>query len=114
MGLPARTRRSSEGVLMTRFGFVLFSCSLLLVSSRSADASVLHVETNGTDSATCDSNQTSCRSISQAIENAVAGDTIVVGLGRPSSWSPTVAQRPIGALQSSGILWNLSSKRSLT
>ena len=99
---------------MTRFGFVLFSCSLLVVSSRSVDATVLHVETNGTDSATCGAPQSPCRSINQAIENAVTGDTIDVGPGRPSSWSPTVAQRPTGALQSSGILWNLSSKRSVT
>jgi hypothetical protein len=55
---------------------------LWLVSTAGADASILRVETNGIDSATCGSNQSPCRSISQAIENAVAGDTIVVGPGR--------------------------------
>jgi len=55
---------------------------LWLVSTAGADASVLRVETNGIDSATCGSNQSPCRSISQAIENAVASDTIVVGPGR--------------------------------
>src|SRR5688572_9374211 len=54
-------------------------CALLL--SVQADAATLRVENVGIDSATCGITP-SCRSISQAIANAVAGDTITVGPGR--------------------------------
>src|SRR3974390_1682941 len=39
------------------------------------------VAVNGTDSAVCGSQQSPCRSISQAMANAAAGDTINVGPG---------------------------------
>jgi hypothetical protein len=42
----------------------------------------LHVANNGTDSPACGGEDHPCRSISQAIANASAGDTIVVGPGR--------------------------------
>jgi parallel beta-helix repeat protein len=46
------------------------------------DGQTLWVRNNGVDSAECGSRANACRSISQAIENASAGDTILVGIGR--------------------------------
>lgn len=45
-------------------------------------AETLHVANNGVDSPTCGDKDSPCRSISQAIVNASAGDRIVVGPGR--------------------------------
>ncbi len=47
-----------------------------------AVAVTLNVATYGVDSGSCGSSRSPCRSISQAIENAAAGDTIHVGPGR--------------------------------
>ena len=47
-----------------------------------AEAGTLNVANNGQDSTTCGAAASPCRSISQAIANAVAGDRIVVGPGR--------------------------------
>lgn len=66
--------------MKTRFG-ALAGASLLAVSTLSA-AATLHVANNGTDSPTCGVDGSSCRSISQAIVNAAAGDTILVRPGR--------------------------------
>src|SRR5262245_30462958 len=46
------------------------------------NAATLHIANNGVDSDTCGAGSAPCRSISQAIVNAAAGDTIVVGPGR--------------------------------
>src|SRR5512132_1509340 len=57
--------------------------SLLLVGwSGSVVADTLTVANNGLDSDTCGSSAAPCRSISQAIDNASEGDTLVVGPGR--------------------------------
>lgn len=50
--------------------------------SNTAAARTLFVTNDGADSASCGARASACRSISQGIENAVAGDTIVVGAGR--------------------------------
>jgi hypothetical protein len=50
----------------------------------SAAAVTRNVATNGTDSVTCGSTASPCRSISRAIQNAVAGDRVVV---RPGIYS---------------------------
>jgi len=55
-----------------------FTCIL----SNTAAARTLFVTNDGADSASCGAQASACRSISQGIENAVAGDTIVVGAGR--------------------------------
>jgi hypothetical protein len=47
-----------------------------------AFGNTLRVTNDGTDSASCGATTTPCRSISQAIENAYAGDVIEVGAGR--------------------------------
>jgi len=47
-----------------------------------AEAATLNVANNGQDSGTCGAAASPCRSISQAIANASAGDRIVVGPGR--------------------------------
>jgi hypothetical protein len=55
--------------------------ALSLGAAASVSARTLQVEAYGTDSSACGS-QSPCRSISQAIENAANGDTILVGPGR--------------------------------
>lgn len=55
---------------------------LVLLTATPAPAAVLQVANNGLDAAACGSKAAPCRTISQAIDNAVAGDTIVVGPGR--------------------------------
>jgi hypothetical protein len=57
---------------------------LLFAVATRADAATRYVADNiGTDGAGCGASATTpCRSISQAIANAVAGDTIIVGPGR--------------------------------
>src|SRR5712692_1255858 len=47
-----------------------------------AMAATFIVANNGVDSSTCGAANTPCRSISRAIANALAGDTIIVGPGR--------------------------------
>lgn len=63
------------------FSIVLATFGLLAVAG-AAHATTRNVASNGTDSPTCGSTSAPCRSISQAITLAVAGDTIVVGPGR--------------------------------
>ena len=48
-------------------------------------AKTLHVASNGMDSTTCGSEDRPCRSIGQAIDNASAGDDLVVGAGEYGS-----------------------------
>lgn len=59
-------------------------CSVLLwlLIAAAAPAATLSVATNGADSGTCGAAGTPCRSISQAVANASAGDTINVLPGR--------------------------------
>src|SRR5687768_2789620 len=42
----------------------------------------VHVANNGVDTSTCGARDDPCRSITQAIANAKAGDTLLVGPGR--------------------------------
>ena len=60
----------------------LFASTLLLALGASADAGSLFVANNGADGIGCGSKTAPCRSITQAIANAQAGDRIVVGPGR--------------------------------
>jgi hypothetical protein len=55
---------------------------VMAASVSTATAERLHVETNGNDTSTCGDRRSPCRSISRAIENASAGDVILVGPGR--------------------------------
>ncbi|MEP7243899.1 MAG: right-handed parallel beta-helix repeat-containing protein [Gammaproteobacteria bacterium] len=59
----------------------LLSVSLAMLGMASASASILHVENNGVDGSACGDPVKPCRSISRAIQNARAGDTILVGPG---------------------------------
>jgi hypothetical protein len=61
--------------------FSTSSIAALLITSTTCAATWL-VANNGVDSPTCGKLGSPCRSISQAIQNAVAGDTITVGPGR--------------------------------
>jgi hypothetical protein len=62
---------------------VLFLACLLLTGAPATSlAAKLLVAANGTDSGTCGGTTSPCRSITQAISNAAAGDTIEVGPGR--------------------------------
>ena len=64
---------------MWRIAFALITT---LLGTSVVDAATLHVANNGIDSDTCGAGSAPCRSISRAIVNAAAGDTIVVGPGR--------------------------------
>jgi hypothetical protein len=81
-------------VLHPRLDFPLrFVWRLLLLTSAAlcahgAYASIL-VTNFGTDSSSCGSSASPCRSISQAIENATSGETIYVGAGRYGDVSGT-------------------------
>jgi len=66
---------------MWPIAFVLIT-TLLGISAAAVDAATLHVANNGIDSDTCGAGNAPCRSVSRAIVNAAAGDTIVVGPGR--------------------------------
>src|SRR5262245_19177026 len=59
----------------------LFALILVLSSTHFATAKTLVTAMNGTDSDLCGPTANPCRSISQAIENAAAGDTVLVGPG---------------------------------
>src|SRR6187402_3221360 len=54
----------------------------MLSNTASAAGRTLYVTTDGTDSASCGAQTSSCRSITQGIENAADGDTILVGAGK--------------------------------
>ena len=66
--------------------FLLFALGALLMFFGAVPKQVLaarlQVSVVGSDSSSCGSSSSPCRSISQAIENANGGDTIVVGPGR--------------------------------
>lgn len=62
--------------------FAILGIGSLLSTSPIAVGGTLHVANNGTDSSACGAIDSACRSISQAIANAVAGDTILVRPGR--------------------------------
>ncbi len=55
-------------------------CALTTVAASAGN--IVHVANNGTDSPTCGGPATPCRSISQGILNAAAGDTLVVRPGK--------------------------------
>jgi hypothetical protein len=82
--------------------------ALMIASALPATAAELKVANNGADSATCGSQTSPCRSISQAIENASDGDTIQVGAGRYGSVSGDVNfggpgdEHPMGVLLEGG------------
>ncbi len=65
---------------MTKAGFasILFA---LIAPATAGWAATLQVSNVGTDSPSCGSSSSPCRTISQAIANANAGDTILVGPG---------------------------------
>jgi len=65
----------------SKFSSILSVSSLLFVGNAWGTAQVLRVTNDGADSASCGGAATPCRSISQAIENASAGDLIEVGAG---------------------------------
>ena len=58
------------------------ACTLMLSNIASAAGRTIYVTNDGTDSAGCGAQASACRSISQGLENAVDGDTILVGAGR--------------------------------
>src|SRR5215831_12453452 len=60
----------------------LFALLVVGGAGSASAASVLNVANDGTDSGTCGAATSPCRSITQAITNAPAGSTIVVGPGR--------------------------------
>jgi hypothetical protein len=66
-------------VLITAIVFVV---AIVAGSEESVFAAKLYVAANGVDSAACGEKKSPCRSISRAIQNAINGDTIVVGPGR--------------------------------
>jgi hypothetical protein len=59
----------------------MVACSLPCVANPAAGGS-RYVAVNGLDGVTCGAKASPCRSIRQAINNAVDGDTIIVGPGR--------------------------------
>src|SRR3954470_3089530 len=56
--------------------------TFILSSIASAAGRSIYVSTDGTDNASCGAQTSACRSISQGLENATDGDTILVGAGR--------------------------------
>ena len=56
--------------------------ALFLACVPAASAAMLYVANNGVDSGSCGPKTKPCRSITQAIHNAAAGDHIIVGPGR--------------------------------
>src|SRR3954469_25736724 len=56
--------------------------TFILSSAAGAAGRSIYVATDGTDSASCGAQASACRSISQGLENATDGDTILVGAGR--------------------------------
>jgi len=65
-----------------RYSSAAIVCTLMLSSIASAAGKNIYVTNDGTDSASCGTQANACRSISQGLENAVDGDTILVGAGR--------------------------------
>ena len=79
---------ASRGNLLSVMSSLL--CTFFLQNNVHA-GNLIYVTNGGTDSAGCGAQQHACRSISQGIENATTGDTILVGAGRYGniSGSPT-------------------------
>ncbi len=74
--------RSGKGVGHSTSSISLTAVLLALVLSPSLSYSTTrYVANNGVDSGTCGTSTGPCRSITQAMANAVAGDTIIVGPG---------------------------------
>jgi hypothetical protein len=70
---------------MDRIGTAAMAAATLAFNfmlSSVATSRTLYVTNDGTDSASCGAQTSTCRSISQGMENAVAGDVILVGAGR--------------------------------
>jgi hypothetical protein len=65
--------------------------TFILSNIASATGRTLYVTVDGTDSAACGAQTSACRSISQGLENAVDGDTILVGAGRYGNISGSVS-----------------------
>lgn len=80
--LPSTRRPSASTRDPVRVGAMVVLVSLLVATARPAEAAKLFVENHGVDSPTCGGKKAPCRSISQAIDNAVPNDGIVVGPGR--------------------------------
>ena len=70
---------------------LLFSALIGAVASTTGSARLWVVSNSGVDRATCGSYGEPCRTISQAIENASAGDVIVVGPGQYGDVSGSAA-----------------------
>jgi len=60
----------------------IITSTFILSSVASATGKSIYIATDGTDSASCGAQANACRSISQGLENATDGDTILVGAGR--------------------------------
>src|SRR5690348_6732680 len=71
-----------EAAMKIRYSSAAIVCTLMLSSIASAAGKNIYVTNDGTDSASCGTQANACRSISQGLENAVDGDTILVGAGR--------------------------------
>lgn len=67
--------------IITRLGAIGVAIGLGPLALPAAIGATLAVENNGADSSGCGTVSSPCRSISRAILNAAAGDTIVVGPG---------------------------------
>jgi hypothetical protein len=97
---------------------------LALAPVPAAWATVLQVANNGLDAAGCGTKAAPCRSITRAIDNAVAGDTIVVGPGRygdldhdgvvgePNEEGPRIGglvliDKAVTVVSSSGAVWTI-------
>ena len=66
----------------TILGALVLAGSLAVVRPAPAAAIIRYVAANGADTATCGTLAAPCRSISKAIQRAIAGDQIIVGPGR--------------------------------
>lgn len=84
---------------MERIGTATSVTAVLTFSfilSNTAAARTLYVTVDGTDSGSCGAQASACRSISQGLDNAVAGDTILVGAGRYGNISGSPAYTGVG------------------
>jgi parallel beta-helix repeat protein len=77
MMVPIFTRKYGIGLCL-----IAVLAAWLALSGGAVDAATLNAANNGVDSLTCGAAGSPCRSISQSIQNASSGDTILVGPGR--------------------------------
>lgn len=77
-----------------RIGLLLMF--FLLLTAGEIQAATLYVANNGVDSGTCGTQAAPCRSITQTIANASAGDTVIVGPGRYGDIDLNGAEFPPG------------------